>query len=86
MPHIPDTTGLPSTPPRPGQAPLPESKSSKSKTKGDVGKKVRAGMLPTLSVLDYRPDQRLVDEALGRTEAQPRVNDMSRFEQPKFGG
>jgi hypothetical protein len=85
MPHIPDNAGLPSSPKRTYQGTIPQSNSTTEAVTSGAGLKAKSGMLPTLSTTDYKPDQRLVDEAHGVGEAQ-HDDGMSKFRQPEFGG
>lgn len=65
MPHV-DDTGLPRTPPR-RQAPLPKQPPEPSSAKDAEPslEERKIGLLPILSVMDYKPDDKLVREALG---------------------
>jgi len=84
MPHISDTPELPTSPKRP-QGVVPRSQATRQpKTDGDAQKKAKLGMLPALSMHEYKVDSDLIEEALGTIpETQDRVD--MRFEQPKFG-
>jgi hypothetical protein len=59
MPHVDHDDGLPKTPPRPqGTIPKPAASNQKAKT----------GLLGTLSMFDYQPDPKKIDEALGLSQ------------------
>lgn len=56
MPHVDNPDGLPKTPPR-EQGTIPLTAEDSQKVKNDL--------LGTLSMFDFKPDPRSVDEALG---------------------
>jgi len=83
MPHVDDNfdEGIPTSPPR-EQGPIPKASSERDK------QQPQRGLLPTLSVMDYEPDQRLVEAALGGLPGVESSNgnqsQLSKFEQPQF--
>ena len=85
MPHVSDNAGLPSSPEGSPKGTIPQSNSTTEATTSGAEAKAQSSMLPRLSATDYKPDQRLVDEAHGVGEAQ-RDDGMSKFRQPEFGG
>lgn len=82
MPHVDDQfdQNLPSTPPRDDQAAIPKEESTQT------AKKAQIGLLPTLSIQNYEPDPKLVEQALGNSENMEVQRDPGlRFQQPQFG-
>lgn len=80
MPHADDA--LPRTPVQADKSPIPRDAAAQS----TPAVQAKTGMLPTLSIAEFTPNDRLIDEALGfGPEASKDVDAVRRFQQPKFG-
>jgi hypothetical protein len=84
MPHVDDSDQvLPKTPPR-QQAPIP-----KPESQAGAATKAKVGLLPTLSIADFKPNPDQVDRALGMQDTEVPLGNQSdpnlRFRQPEYG-
>lgn len=69
----------------PQSQPRPQGTIPKAVGEAPSAQQSRVGMLPTLSIADYKPDESLVNEALGLNTESSNGDANLRFKQPQFG-